>query len=221
MRVLVLVMCSDNAEHAKLPPTIRATWGRDDRDDFRILYHYGYRNGGPPVTPGATAQDGDTIVCGVSDLWEYCLPKRILALDHARRHYSFDLLYSVCCGSYVDRDALLAWVADKPREKFYAGVNGPYRDSTWRYASGSGFFVSPDLVNLLADNRDEVMSLHPHLHHFDDVCIGHFLADRGVIVADAPRIDDDVRTEPGNFHWHYRVAVEKFYRLRQLLEGTQ
>jgi hypothetical protein len=213
VRVLVTVLSSDGL-HAQMNKAIRRTWGQDARDDFAILYHYGRTSFLPQVQDGEVVRIGDVLACGVSDKWECCLPKRLLAFDYARRNCEYDYVYSVCDGSYVDRDNLLAWVEGKPRERFYAGVNGPYNGSEWRYASGSGFFLSPDLVNLLADNMREVLGWNPSLHHFDDVCIGHFLASRGVVVSDAPRIDDEPRYEAGNFHWHFRTYPEKFDQTR-------
>jgi hypothetical protein len=159
------------------------------------------------------------ILCGVNDDWESCLPKKVMAFDFARHNFEYDYVYSCCDGAYVDRDNLLAWVEDKPRTGFYAGVNGPYLDSTWRYVSGSGWFMSPDVVNLIADNAREVLDWNPDIHHFDDVCVGHFLDAHGVKPVDAPRVDGEIIAPPGNYLWHFPRAPEKFDAIRALLKG--
>jgi hypothetical protein len=218
VRILVLVMCSDG-KHSQMSAAVRRTWGQDSRDDFKVLYHYGWRETGTRPVEGLTIPVGDTLLCGVSDKWECCLPKRLMAFDYARSNYAYDYVYAVCDGSYLDRDGLLEWASCKPSEGLYAGVNGPYRGSTWRYASGSGWLMSPDVVNLLADNAPEVLSWDPSIHKFDDVCIGHFLDTRGVRPVDAPRVDGVLSMPPGNFHWHFPLAPEKFDAIRALLKG--
>jgi hypothetical protein len=215
-RVLVAVL-SSSGEHAQMVEACRKTWGTDQTDHFRVVYYYARRRQvGPQPRNWTATQDGDVITTGIDEGWNVLLDQTLMAFDHLRKQDGWDYIFRPCCGSYLDRDNLLAWIADKPRTRFYAGFDGPYQGSEWHYASGSGYFISRDLVDLLCENQTEVLSLHGS-HYLDDVSVGQFLASRGVKVTHAPRIDDETTPDPVVYHWHFRIFPKKLHEVRENL----
>ena len=221
-RVLVLVLSADAGVYEQMTEVIRATWGRGTRDDFRVIYYYGRRPHGPHPPQGGVVQEGDVMVADIPAGMYSILPETLMVYDHVRRTLpGYDYLYRCCAGSYLVRDELLSWVRDKLRERFYAGVHGAYGESTWHFASGSGYFLSRDLVDLIVDHAGQILSYYPADHYMDDVAVGRFLAEQGVNPADAPRVDDSIVPQIGQYHYHLGAHPERMLALHQALTGDR
>lgn len=82
--------------------------------------------------------------------------------------------------SFVDLSLYLAFCERLPRTKVYSGVIGV--DNGIHFASGSGFTITPDLIErLLDENPPEVL--------LDDVTLGKAITSWGILIIPAPRID--------------------------------
>ena len=83
--------------------------------------------------------------------------------------YPFDYLYRSNSSSYTHQKNAIKWLEDKPRENFYAGIEGSYGI---HFMLGNGFILSRDLVQLIVDKKNE-------LNHSlaDDVAIGKLMTD--------------------------------------------
>lgn len=226
-RVLVLVLSADPGVFAQLTSAIRDTWGNDTREDFRVMYYYGFRPEGPRPRVGEVIRDGDVLVAGIPAGVKSILPETLMVFDHVRRSMmqDYDYIFRCCAGSYLVRDELLRWIDDKPRDGLWAGVTGPFNDPTWNFVSGSGFFLSPDLLNMVVDNRREILSYYPGDYEMDDVAIGRFLWTHGVRSVNAPRVNggrmEQVTVEPGQYHYHFGPFPARLRALHALLGGGQ
>ena len=106
--------------------------------------------------------------------------------------------YSI--GSYVDKKLLLNFVSDKPKTKYYSGLIGYHGNIA--FASGSGFFISKDLVDYVIEN-----STKWNHNLIDDVALASLLSNYGVHPYLNERIDilDDYNIP--NHYFHYRLKT--------------
>src|SRR5207244_4309286 len=108
--------------------------------------------------------------------------KTIAAFEYALENRRFDLVFRTNCSSYVDLPNLRAYAEGYARlRRFYAGVLGGAAGGV-PFASGSGYFLSRDLVELVVQEQADWD--HTKL---DDVALGTLLARSGVHAESAPR----------------------------------
>jgi hypothetical protein len=146
----------------------------------------------------------------VPDDFPHIAEKTLTCFDYAVENVDFDVVFRTNCSSYVDLVNLRAWVdAHAANERFYAGVVDEHYDIT--FASGSGYFLSNDLVKLaLADREawDERL--------LDDVALGRVLNRHGVLPVPAPRQSYDHRGAVGAVdvsQFHFRCKTRSSFRL--------
>jgi hypothetical protein len=221
-KILTLVLSSADGVHEEMVQSIRQTWGTDANDDFRVMYYYSlFRNEMPPhlvgkqrPEEGKTIEYGDTIVCGCLDGMYQVTPKTMMAFKHILDQ-PFDYLLRCCSGSYIVRNELSKFLADKPTSRFYCGVIG--RSTPTRpFASGSGFILSKDLVRLIVDKQDQIDS-YGYPGDIDDVAIGRLLCDHGVEVQDAPRVNESTTIQKGQYHYHFRTSPASMHEIHSNL----
>jgi hypothetical protein len=82
--------------------------------------------------------------------------------------------------SYIDIEKYLAFCETLPRTNVYSGFIGHHART--RFASGSGFTITPDLIRrLVEENPPEI--------YWDDVSIGGAITSWGIPIIPAPRFD--------------------------------
>jgi len=182
-KVLGLVLSADIAQYNAMVLEIRRAWGSYKHPDFNVLYYYGYGLGFKPAE-GTVQRHGDRLICGCTERVDNIMLKTIMTFDYIRRNFDFDYIIRTCCGAYVAPWRLLQYLEDKPREKFYAGKWCKLSENDAAWAHGIGYVLSRDLVELIADNADEVTALGPG--RIDDVLVGRFLAAKGIFLTDLP-----------------------------------
>ncbi len=97
-----------------------------------------------------------------------------MAFDWVLKNYEFDYIYRSNLGAFVFPDRVVKFLDDKPKNNFYCGIIGEdtfYFGRKIRFASGSGFFLSKDLVKLVSDKKNEFV-----YNSVDDVAMGEFLS---------------------------------------------
>lgn len=168
MRVAILVVCvEDGGDHSLLARTIKETWGKTANEDVEIWYLWGN---------GRKIQDHNDFILDMADGYGTML-RSILAFLFSKRGDRYDYVLKVNTGSYVDVKRLVAFLEDKPREKFYCGSIGRYQDIV--FVSGSGIILSWDLCMLMVNNIKKV-----NFAHIDDIAIGQFMQKRGINIDD-------------------------------------
>jgi hypothetical protein len=160
MKIYVLVVCAKGAnggEYDLLANTIKATWGRDETDDIKVFYlwcnNYKYPDEKNYVL---NKEEGYGML-----LW------KTLGFLFKHRHDDFDYVFRVNVGSYVHLERLYKHLLNCPREMFYSGAMGQYKE-TW-FVSGTGFLMSRDLVMLSLRKIKKF-----GFDYIDDVSCGRF-----------------------------------------------
>jgi hypothetical protein len=107
----------------------------------------------------------------------------------------------------------------RPTSRFYAGFIGhidPLDLSSPSFASGSGYFLTRDLVKMLTDNPEAFAC-----HQADDVALGIFFASKGIGITPGRRQDDetfgkDLRClDKSQYHYHFRNNPQIMYEIHK------
>jgi|SRR5271157_2952443 len=225
--VLVLVLSTFLYPYDKMVSAIKDTWGKN-KEHFRVIYYY----------------SGDEDKFDGTDLYVKTtegdlLGRTKMAIKYCFEHFKFDYILRVCAGSYIVSEEMFKFLQDKPRERFYCGVdNGGY-------ASGAGYFLSPDVVKIIADNEVPYSGFEPkpgEIHSCDDGSLGVFLRGKGLSVTPARRVDYNDATDilpdqilhvgphadvlvPGQYHYHVACCptngVERTYLLYKKIRCSE
>jgi len=95
----------------------------------------------------------------------------------------YDYIVRTNLSSLWNFRALAKHLESQPKSGLYSGVIGNYKGI--RYASGSGFIMTPDIVKKIVDNRH----LCNQLNFIDDTDIGYMLSKLGIFPTPNLRTD--------------------------------
>jgi len=186
MKILILIISSVGEPYNRLEEAIRRTWGKNKNKDVEIFYNYG--NGTSP-----SKIYGDKIICESEETLHNIGKKTIKSFELLYENYEFDYIFRTNLSSYVNIDNMLRYLIDKQRKNFYGGMctlnfSGEHlqKFGEGTFASGSGYFLSKDVVSLIIDNKE----LWDH-SVIDDVAIAGLLKKLGILPKLCPRIDID------------------------------
>ncbi len=224
MRVLVLVLSCRRAPYPEMIDAVRATWAADAHPGIEIAFYYGRSPDLPDPGDDRWFAQGDTIVCGCEDADPTQIGRKtVIAFEAALNTRRFDYLYRVNCSSYVDQAKLVAWLRGRPRRGYYAGPTGRYPNTAEsearhgdrppiRFASGSGFLLSRDLVETVVHEKQRYKA-YEQQGLADDVALGKLLTEDHGLSIDEPHpfvnyrfgaSAEHVRREPeGAFHYSF------------------
>ncbi len=213
-KIIVLVLAADIAGYNKLIESIKSTWAKHLPPGYKVLYYYGYRDGYPRPQINRVQQIGDDLICGLEENMPNINPKTCLAFKHVYENYQFDYIFRCCAGSYVHLTNIDRYFAAiKPsKNNFYCGVVGAV--GSVQFASGSGFFLSRDLVKVLIDTPTSFIC-HPN----DDVAIGAYLTKLGIPIRPGERQDifDVNAINRDHYHFHFRHNVAMMHAIHKAL----
>lgn len=172
-------MCSSSAKYRRLERAIKRTWASVTQPGVKIIF---YTDNQRRLFKNKTAvMRGDDLVLPCNDGYLACIEKTVQAFEYVSANYQFQYIFRTNLGSYISQKNMLRFLEDMPETQFYAGIIGDakYKDKPYRFASGSGYFLSADLVKLVAENRNEVPA-----DEIDDVALGVFMNDHNTPVND-------------------------------------
>lgn len=188
MKVLILVLSlNDSADYSNLTVAQKNTWDSINVDNVKTFYLFGNHIKNEIID--------NNIFVNVHETIFNCGQKTIESLE-VINSMDFDYIFRVNSSSYVDKELMIKYLLDKPREKYYSGVIGNYNNI--KYASGSGYFLSHDLVNLILQNKSKW-----NHNYIDDVALGLLLKEHEISPLPAPRCDLEELYIPNNYY-HYR-----------------
>jgi hypothetical protein len=200
MKILVLVLSANVAPYPALMRTQRETWASVPIEGVEPVFYHG----------GETLSlDGCRLVLPVSDHLHEVGRKTLAAFEWAVAHRDFDLVFRTNNSSYVDLPNLRRYVDQHGRaQRFYSGFVGLF--DTLPFASGSGYFLSRDLVEVVLDHRDR---WRHEWEEADDVALADVLLGEGVTPEPAPRVDyrsqDEVTSiDTSQYHFRCRTATQ-------------
>lgn len=200
MKILVLVLATRAWPYPILIRTIERTWASVAVDGISTLFYYGGDH---------LEQRGRHLYLPETD----SLPagrKTIACFEHVLASYDFDVVYRTNASSYVDLPNLRAFAYEHAhRELFYCGTRGMFGELP--FASGSGYFLSKDLVRLAVERQQELDESLP-----DDISLAALLREAGVEVVDAPRVNYTSARELGDVdtsQFLFRCKTESPWRI--------
>lgn len=208
LKILVLIIASDQIP---LFQEFQKTWRAYMHEDPEHVEAYFIK--GDPTLDSSYAIRGDTIWTRTEEGYvpesAGILNKTILSMKALLpRIRKFDYVLRANLSSFFVFPRLLKFLQKLPPIRCYSG-SGTGEDSV--VASGSGFILSPDLVELLVAHRKKFLN---NATMPDDVLIGFFLRDRRIKLRTFPRLDilamDDwllLRDHMPSDVFHFRARV--------------
>lgn len=184
MRILILVQATKQEPWHSIIEAQKRTWDSIEEDGVDTLYYY----------------SGDTFDQVGKDLYVRCPHEANmnnyrfkLALDWIfDSNCAYDYIFRTNASSYVDKKRLKSFLKDKPRTNFYCGIDGG------GFASGCGFALSTDLINILRTIDD-------YPTESEDCLIGVYLERAGIkVTAGAQRFDYYFTGGEVPLTYHYR-----------------
>jgi len=184
MKILIIVISSTDMVYSKLEEGIRKTWGNNKNPNVKIFYNYG--NG-----TSESYIDGDKIICDCTESIYNIGLKTLKSFELLYDNFDFDYIFRTNLSSFISINNMIKYVENIPSEKFYGGVctlnfSGEHlqKFGEGTFASGSGYFLSKDVVKIIIDNKD-------YWDHsvIDDVAIAGLLKKLGILPTLCHRID--------------------------------
>ena len=193
-KILIIVLSyNDNAIYSKFYKAQKETWGSVNVNNVETYYLFGNQHRNEII--------GNEILTNIKEPnLNNCGYKTIEAFELVK-DFDFDYIFRTNSSSYVDKQLLLNYSLDKPTNNYYSAVIGNFEGVL--FASGSGYFISKDLVNLVLENRDK----WDHHFGYDDTALGRLLNAFGV--KPQPNNRFDILNQPANIapmdYFHYRL----------------
>jgi hypothetical protein len=186
--VIILTLAGGTGLYKTLIDTCKETWFTQPSDKIKTFFYYGGHK--------EFKVENENIYCSsVEDYGKLGL-KTVETFEYIYNNYDFKYIFRTNAGTYIKYNELLNHLSDKPMENYYSGIIGHYANTD--YASGSGYFLSRDVVKKILDNREQLS------HNFiDDVELGILLKKLDIIVSeDAIRIS--INYDPGYRTFEYQ-----------------
>jgi len=218
MNILHLVLGAKTNHYLPIEKAVKQTWAKRSPKNIKTIFLYG---------------GSDKIYCDNKKSFyvdkpegkNICLYKTILAFEQFLE-LDFDYVFRSNITGYFDYKLINKFIESKPTEKFYCGFLGKVNGID--FASGSGYFLSKDLVVEIIKNKDLLLNCDiPNGcdEGCDDVLVGKFIIrDLGIkIDSTAKRLDispKDISDDLDMSHYHYRILFkgdsDSLYKIHEL-----
>lgn len=193
MKILIVVLSYfDNGIYTKFFESQNESWNSVDVEGVDTFFLIG-NNSKDEI-------DGNLIKTNVKECLSNCGHKTIKAFE-LLKNYEYDYIFRTNSSSYIDKQMLKDYLEDKPRNNYYSGIIGNY--SNILYASGSGFAISKDAVDLVIQKKERW-----NHNYIDDVALGLLLREFNVLPTLSPRFDiETVDNYTPMDYYHYRIKT--------------
>lgn len=200
-KVLVLILGCRYEPYLSLQQAQKDTW-ISLKKDIEVFHYFGNNS--------IDEQKDNDIYLNCNDSLFNVAYKTLMVFKYLLdNNYNFTHIYRTNSSSYVNLELLNKYIRNISTNKYLAGPIGVAHNI--KFASGSGYLISRDLVKFLVDN---ISSINTQL--LDDVALGDFLISRnGVDINDIIRIDaynDNMLYKINKYNinnaFHYRVKSE-------------
>ena len=211
-KLIVLIMAGSNPYYRKIENSIRETWFNLKNKDVEIFF---YSDSEVALRKKSVYLEGDTIMVPCQDGFHTLGFKTLCAFEWISKNYSFDYIYRSNLGAMVYPDRIIRFLDGKPKEKFYCGIVGKdtfYLGREVEFASGSGYFLSADIV------YDVLKNHHLWQHNVvDDVALGYIIESLGIKINESAMrkslCDDNIEYQIGRKSVDY-IPDEDLYHIR-------
>jgi hypothetical protein len=200
-KILIIVLSyNDNAIYSKFYKAQKETWGSVNVNNVETYYLFGNHHRNEIIGNEILTNINEPITTIRKLHLNHCGRKTIEAFELVK-DFDFDYIFRTNSSSYVDKQLLLNYSLDKPTNNYYSAVIGNFEGVL--FASGSGYFISKDLVNLVLENKDK----WDYNFGDDDNALGKLLNAFGV--RPQPNNRFDILNQPANIapmdYFHYRL----------------
>jgi len=199
---------------------VRKTWTSKIPDELKVLFYYGKRGRNETVGDKVflDCDEGDN--CAVMQIKAYLFFEKIL-----NEYKDLEYVFFTNLSSYVRLNKIVDMFKNINTNRYYSGLIGWHHSI--QFASGAGFFISRDLLELIINNKQYLNLKVP-----GDVALGYFLTQSGVKIIPQNRFDvncvtDKFTREDIINHYHFRCKqyanrshdVIVMHKIHSLLNG--
>ncbi len=229
MKILIGVLANDEGGYGKMVEACRETCYSDIPDDVEVFYIYGRRAG--VETPDDYRLEGDCFYNNSSESRNNLIYKTISFFEYCYHNLDFDYIFRTNCGSYVDLNILKSEIQNLPKENVYYGIESFVKNI--KYASGSGFLLSRDVVKFIVEKRQNILLPGQSGFVMDDVSIGKLLTQEAglKVLPGAKRknlilseiLDEKFQIDEECYHYYFRHSIEPkcLYELHKKKVGLE
>lgn len=214
--ILHLVLGCKNQHYSPIEVAAKETWVNTCPDTVKIIFMYGGHD-------SIFWDQKDSFYVDRPESYDHniCLYKTLTALKWFIKE-DFNYVYRTNNTSYFDYNLIQHYLSDKPKTNFYSGIKGNHFGI--QFASGSGYFISRDIVQKIVENMDILYSYNLE-GSADDVAVGKFVTQYLNIGIDnsARRLNIVPNHVDNNLdlsHYHYRILnngnVETLFKIHSL-----
>lgn len=168
-------MCSSASKYKKLEKAIKGSWASVIPPEIKIIFYVD--NQRTLFKKKVPELKGNDLILPCKDGYLNCAEKTLWAFEYVLANFHFEYIFRTNLGSYVNFEKAIDFLKDKPKKEFYSGIIGFEAAHNINFASGSGFFLSKDLVELLVSNSN---LLNRQL--IDDVAFGLFMSQNNIVI---------------------------------------
>jgi len=213
-KILNLVLGCKEGYYVNIDKAAKETWVTKSPDNIVTIFMYG---GGNSIF----WDEKDSFYVDKKESLDICPYKTITAYE-TFLDSDFDYVFRCNTTGYYDLNLVGEFLEDKPTKNFYCGCLGELNGS--KFASGSGYFLSKNLVEEIVKNKD-ILYNYGMPGWCDDVMIGKFLTESLGIQIDpsAKRIDlaaSEITDDLDMSYYHYRILnkgdASSLYRIHEL-----
>jgi len=197
MKVLVLIISNESIpEYTKHKELWRKYMNRDPSFDCYFMEYHSEKN--------YVIEENTIFLKGVETYHPGIREKTIDCFKYfLNRDTIYDYIVRTNLSSLWNFTALRRYLETFPKEGVYSGVIG---NRGVKYASGSGFIMTPDVVSKIVEHRH----LCNEMNFIDDVDIGYLLHKLGIDPSENARTDilDDTMLNDFQYNrdiYHYRI----------------
>ena len=220
-KILILILSCKHPIYEKIKyDGIEQTWNSYEESNTQTYYYYG--------DSSSCYHDDNNIYVTSKDSFYHILDKTIEVFNYCLSNFDFDYIYRTNTSSYINKQKLSQWIQNKPLSRFYSGLVGQCRGI--KYASGSGYFLSKDLVEYLLEHLNDIDRRIVFGGQEDDLAIGTVFQHINIIPAPRQDIECNINNKPDiNNYFHFRckcqnnrlIDIQQMHKIHKLIKNNK
>ncbi len=207
-KILILVLCSRNYLSHISSKAQKQVWTKAS-EEFDIIHYVGSSDTSVRELNYIKENSNEYLTIETGDEYSNIARKTLLAFEQVVLNYDFDYIFRTNTSSYINFNNLKGFISNNFEKLDYCGVTSIVEEGD-KIASGSGFFLSRENVNLLVENKEEFDYTLP-----DDVAIARLLKKLGKTPKNSKRKDLKSVPKPSevfnSLSFHYRCRLDPQY----------
>ena len=169
MKIIILILSSNSPVHLLNRLFQKSTWAKNEYENVQIIHYLAWNK--------KTIFKNNNLYLDTSKNFIDIGEKTYNAFEWCNTNLAFDFLFRTNSSSYIDVYNLIEFVNQNSNNIKYSGSEATayLRESNYKFASGSGYFVSKETIENILLNKDLWDFSLP-----DDVGLGDLLKKLGI-----------------------------------------